>query len=265
MRWLSFVFLWLSACCYPAWPQSPFDGTWKIDLSKTEQPAKPDVFLLQEGKFQCQTCDPAISVKADGTDQRFAGNPCYDTVNIKVLSDRVIEETDRHNGKPVRTLRIEVSQNNDQASFDLTDMCNKNSDPVSVRWLAKRVTQAPAGSHLVSGSWRTVKQESAAENALLVTLKLANNTFSFMDPTGQGHSAKLDGTYAPFVGGVDNALVSVKRIGTNAIEETDVRDGKAFRRTVFTVAADGKTMKAAITDLVQDSTIQFVLDRQQQQ
>ena len=263
MKWLSLMFLCLSACCCPAWSRSPFDGSWKIDLSKTRQPAKPDVFLLQGGEFQCQTCDPAISVKADGTDQQIAGNPCYDTVNIKVLSDRVIEETDRRNGKPVRTLRIEVSQSNDKANFDLTDRCNKNSDPVSVRWLATRVAQAPAGSHVVSGSWRTIKQESASENALMVTLKLVNNTFSFMDPTGQGYSAKLDGTYAPFVGGVDKTVVSVRRIGTNAIEETDIKDGKAFRRTVFTVSADGKTMNAAITDLVQDSTIQFVLNKQQ--
>ena len=96
-----------------------------------------------------------------------------------------------------------------------------------------------------------------------MTLKLANKTFSFMDSTGQGYSAKLNGTYAPFVGGVGNTVVSVKRIGTNAIEETDIKDGKAFRRTVFTVAADGRTMKAAITNLVQGGTIQFVLNRQQ--
>ena len=263
MKWLWFVLLWLSACCYPALPRSPFDGTWKIDLSKTVQPAKPDVYLLKEGKFQCPTCDPAISVKADGTDRQIAGSPCYDTVNIKVLSEWAIEETDKRKGKPVRTLRIEVSRNNDEANFNLTDMCNKNSDPVSARWLAKRVAEAPAGAHAVSGSWRTIKQESASENALLVTLRLVNNTFSFMDPTGQSYSAKLDGTYAPFAGGVDNTVVSVRQMGTNSIEETDLKDGKAFRRTVFTVAADGKTMNAAITDLVQNNTIRFFLNKQQ--
>ena len=263
MKWLSFVFLWLSAGCYPAWAQSPFDGTWKIDVSKTQQPTKPDVYLLQEGKFQCQTCDPAICVIADGADQPVTGNSCYDTVNIKVLSDRVIEETDRRKGKPARTLRIEVSQNNDEATFDLTDICNKKSDPVRVEWLSKRVARAPAGSHLVSGSWRHVKDEFASENALSGTLKLTNNTFSFMDPTGQGYTAKLDGTYAPFVGTLDNSFVSVKRIGTNTIEETDIKDGKAYSRVVYTIAADGKTIKLTITDLAQDSTIQFVLNRQQ--
>ena len=52
-------------------------------------------------------------------------------------------------------------------------------------------------------------------------------------------------------------------MATNSIEETDLKDGKASRRTVFTVAADGKTMNATITDLVQNNTIQFVLNKQQ--
>jgi len=58
-------------------------------------------------------------------------------------------------------------------------------------------------------------------------------------------------------------VCATRRMATNSIEETDLKDGKASRRTVFTVAADGKTMNATITDLVQNNTIQFVLNKQQ--
>jgi hypothetical protein len=263
MKWSLVMLLMLPACCAPARAQSPFDGRWKIDLSKTEQPTKPDVYLLQEGKFQCQTCDPVIDVKADGTDQSITGEECYDTVSIRVLNEQAIEETDKRKGRTMRTLRIEVSPSNKEANFKLTDMCNQKAEPVSVQWLAERIAPVPAGAHLVSGSWHTIKQESASENALLVTLKLENNTFTFMDPTGQGYSAKLDGTHAPFTGGLGDTIVSAKRLGANSVEETDLRDGKVIRRTVFTVATDGKTMTAAITDLPQESTIQFFLTKQQ--
>jgi hypothetical protein len=263
MKWSLVVLLMLPACCAPARAQSLFDGTWKIDLSRTEQSTKLDVYLLQEGKFRCQTCDPVIDVKADGTDQSIAGEECYDTVSIRVLSEHAIEETDKRKGKTIRTLRIEVSPSNKEANFKLTDMCNQRAEPVSVQWLAKRVASVPAGAHLVSGSWRTVKQESASQNALLVTLKLENNTFTFMDPTGKGYSAKLDGTYAPFTGGSGDTNVSVKRLGANSVEETDLKAGKVIRRTVFTVATDGKTMTAAITDVPQESSIQFFLTKQQ--
>jgi hypothetical protein len=37
---------------------SPFDGTWKGDLSTATVTAKPDVFLLQDGTYSCKTCTP---------------------------------------------------------------------------------------------------------------------------------------------------------------------------------------------------------------
>jgi hypothetical protein len=54
--------------------QSDFDGTWKIDLSKSELPSKLEVFLLQSGTYQCKSCVPMIKVKADGTDQSVSGS-----------------------------------------------------------------------------------------------------------------------------------------------------------------------------------------------
>ncbi len=47
--------------------QSPFDGTWKIDLSSVQFPTQPTVLVLQNGTYQDSTS--RISVKADGTDQ----------------------------------------------------------------------------------------------------------------------------------------------------------------------------------------------------
>src|ERR1039457_107810 len=47
------------------WAQSPFDGTWKIDLNKTKLPKKPDVYLLQNGMYECKSCNPQVNVKAD--------------------------------------------------------------------------------------------------------------------------------------------------------------------------------------------------------
>ncbi len=58
-----------------AWAQSPFDGTWKVDLSKAKLPKKPDVFLLQNGMYECKTCTPPVNVKADGQFQKVSGDP----------------------------------------------------------------------------------------------------------------------------------------------------------------------------------------------
>ncbi len=41
-----------------AFAQSPFDGTWKVDMNKVDFPKKPDVYLLQNGMYECKTCVP---------------------------------------------------------------------------------------------------------------------------------------------------------------------------------------------------------------
>ena len=45
--------------------QSPFDGTWKIQVPL---PSQPDIYLLQDGTFNCKTCFVPINVKADAQD-----------------------------------------------------------------------------------------------------------------------------------------------------------------------------------------------------
>jgi len=73
----------------------------------------------------------------------------------------------------------------------------------------------------VSGSWQILKRVNLSENALVVTLRLEGDTFSFADPTGQSYAARLDGTPTSIEGDLTNTMVSLKRIGENTIEETD--------------------------------------------
>src|SRR5215467_12328902 len=96
---LTFGFIVLLATPIVALAQSPLDGTWKADLGKTQLPKKTDVYLLQNGRYQCKTCVPPIDVKADGEDQKVTGSPYMDSVSIKIVDDHTIEETDKKDGK----------------------------------------------------------------------------------------------------------------------------------------------------------------------
>src|ERR1700758_1725671 len=107
-----------------ATPQSAFNGTWKTDMNKVEFPKKPDVYLLQNGIYECKTCAPPIKVKADGQDQPVTGDPYRDTVAIKVISDHEIEETDKKNGKTVGTSTVTVSPDGNAITFEFTDSSN---------------------------------------------------------------------------------------------------------------------------------------------
>jgi len=165
--------------------QSHFDGTWKINLAESQSSTKPSVYLLQDGTFQCPTCDPPLEIPADGGDHKITGEPCYDTVSIKVVDDRTTEEIDKRNGKAVGTTRMTVSLDGNTATVEWTESCNAQGDVVAGKDIMARVAQAPRGAHAISGSWRITKRLNRSENALVVTLKLEGNAFSFADPQGR--------------------------------------------------------------------------------
>src|SRR5436309_7238993 len=87
----------------PAFAASPFEGAWKADVSSAQLPTKPDVYQLRKGMYDCKTCVPAVSVKADGMDHAVTGHPYFDMEAVKVVDDHTVEITEKKNGKVVYT------------------------------------------------------------------------------------------------------------------------------------------------------------------
>ncbi|WP_254424401.1 hypothetical protein [Rhodanobacter sp. C05] len=246
----------------PAMAQSAFDGTWKVDLSKVHAPKKPDVLLLQNGMYDCKTCAPAISIKADGTGQQVTGHPYFDMMAVKVVDDHTIQETDKKAGKVVATSTMTVAPDDKTATFEFTDSSNTNADPVTGKGTMMRVAKGPAGAHAISGSWRTTSYGNVSDNGLTFTYKVDGDSLSMTSPTGQSYSAKTDGTDAPYKGDPGTTSVSVKKLDKNTLQETDKRDGKVISIAKMTVAADGKTMTIAVNDKLRGTSMSLVAAKQ---
>jgi hypothetical protein len=260
-----FFLVALAALLMPvlAMAQSAFDGTWKVNMNKVEFPKKPDMFLLQNGMYDCKTCTPPYNIKADGTDQSVSGHPYFDSVAIKVVNDHEIEETDKKNGKVVSTSTTTASPDGKTLTFAFSDSSNTNGGPpVTGKGEATRVAKGPAGSNAISGSWRTTKMESLSDNATTWTYKVSGDEITMTNPTGQSYSAKLNGSDAPMKGDPGITSVSVKMMGKDMLEETDKRDGKVIGVFKMTVAADGKTAKASFDDKLQNRTTDFDVTKQ---
>ena len=261
-KWIVFIFFLSLLMPALATAQSAFDGTWKFELTTAQFPKKPDVYLLQNGMYHCKTCVPTIDVKADGQDQKVSGHPYYDTVSIKVLDDRSIEETDKKNGKVVTTAKTSVSADGNTLMFEFSDSSNTNADPVTGKGEETRVAKGPAGSHAISGSWRMSKMDTLSQNALFVTFKVSDDSLAMTNQTGQNYTAKLDGTEAPYNGDPGTTSVSVKKTGPNTMDETDKRDGKVISIAHMTVSPDGKNMTFDIEDKLHGTTARFVAQKQ---
>ncbi len=231
--------------------QNAFVGTWKADLNNNIQlPKKPNEYLLKDGVYHCKTCAPPWSVPADGQDHPVSGHPYFDTAAIKIVDDHTIQETDKKAGKIVTTNTYKVSSDGNSATFDVLDSSNSNGDPVKVKGTDVRVAKGPAGSHAVSGSWRTTKLDTVSDNGLLTTWSLSGNTLKMSTPTGQSYSAPLDGTDSPFSGDPGQTSVSMKKVDDHTIDETDKRNGKVIGSARLTASADGKTIHVAWKDML---------------
>jgi hypothetical protein len=154
--------------------QSPFAGTWKNDLNKMQFPTKPDVYLLQNGMYECSTCVPPIKVKADGTDQKVTGDPYSDALAVQVIDDHTVETTSKKGGKVMGTGKNSISADGNTMTVQWTDSSNTTGGTQTGPYTAKRVAKGPAGAHLISGSWRGEKQE-ASEAATTWTYKVNGN------------------------------------------------------------------------------------------
>jgi hypothetical protein len=253
----------LLAAPNPATAQSAFDGTWKISLKDVDWSKKPDVFLLDKGMYSCKTCTPPYTVKADGSDQAVTGHPYFDSIAIKVVSDHEIQETDKKGGKVVGNSTTTISDDGKTAMWSFTDSSNTNGGPpVTGKGESVLVLKGPAGSHAVSGSWRISKMENMSDNGLVFSYKVTGDMITMNAKSGQSYTAKLDGTDAPMNGDPGVTTVSVKKLSSHVLQETDKRDGKAISVMTLTVSPDGRTARAIAQDKLQNRTTVFDIVKQ---
>jgi hypothetical protein len=121
---------------------------------------KPVVFLVDQGRYHCDTCNPAIDVPANGTDQRvngYADGNVYDTISVRVIDPKTIEVTTKRAGRIFFKQVSTVAADGNTLYVKTTEFSELSEKPVTVEVTAMRVGAAPSGAHAASGSWRAVK------------------------------------------------------------------------------------------------------------
>jgi len=261
---------WLVACALFLMPllwapassfaQSPFDGTWRINLDQAKMSPTPSVFSVNKGMYDCSSCSPKIHVKADGQDQSVIGQP-YDTISVREIDAKSIAITTKKSGKTVSEQTRTVSDNGKTLTAKITGHPENSDETVSVEVTATRVGKAPAGANGTSGSWQNNKVNES-ENGLITTYKNSGDELSMSTPTGVSYTATLDGKDYPVKGSYNYNSVSLKRIDDRTMEETDKRDGKVVDVSRITVSPDGKEMTIVTTNKPTGRVSTFVAEKQ---
>ena len=241
---------------------SAFDGTWKADLSQVQAPKKPDVYLLQNGRYECRTCVPPINITADGKDQPVTGQPYFDTIAIKILDDHAIQETLKKSGKVIFVETARLTLDGSATKVEFVDSSAPNGKAITGKETRARVEKGPPGAHLISGAWRVASYDTQSDTGLTVSYHQEGDTLHMSTLTGQSYAAKLDGSDAPYQGDPGVTSVSVRQNGERSVVETDKRDGKVVAVATMTVAADGRSMHVDIDDRLHGTSLSYVAVKQ---
>ena len=223
--------------------QSPFDGTWKVDLKSEKYVSKPLEYLLKDGEYSCRSCTPPFTIKADGKDHKVSVSPYFDTESITIVDQRTLSRIDKKDGEQVGTMKIWVSEDGKTLHREFSHIVAPGSPTESGTYTATRLSSGPDGSHAISGTWNENPTESLSENGQSLTFRVDGDILTMTSPLGDSFTAKMDGTEAPVKGDRGADRVSIKRINPNTLEQTYKLGGKLVSITKMTVSSDGKAMK----------------------
>ena len=229
-----------------AMSQSAFNGTWRPDPQLFSPTRKPDVIEMANGVYECRSCSPPYKVKADGHDQVIEGSPNFDTLSLTVVDDRTVRKIAKKGGKVVLEGKVLVNPDS-SIKTERQTLYGMAPRPIEFTTHSTRLSAGPKGSHAVSGAWRMTDGD-LTNHAEDTVFQLRGDSLSMSDRMGRSFSAKLDGTDAPYNGSREFSSVSLKLIDKNTIEETDKKDGKIVKISVWSVGPDGKTIHVRFDD-----------------
>jgi len=243
---------------FPLLGQSRFDGTWRMKMDSLEFSTTPEEYLVADGVYHCVSCVPRVDVKADGADHKAQGHESYyDTIAVRVLDSQSLDFTFKKNGKLVATSKETVAPDGKTMIEEFRNAA-KNA-PVAGKAGFLRVSDPPAGSHVLSGKWqmRTIKNNTDA--GTLTTYRSIPNGLKIISGR-ESYEAKFDGKDYP-VGKDLHSTVSLTLIDDNTFEETDKRDGKVLTVSRMIVSSDGATMRVESSDQQRGATMTYTAER----
>ena len=225
--------------------QSAFEGTWRPEPQRPSHP-ETEIAVLVNGEYECPTCMPPYTVKADGRDQPLHGNPYYDSIAIAIVDARTITKTGKKYGKIFADTKVTVSSDG-ATKTEVQTITGMAPVPIELTSKFSRVSAGKPGSHRVSGGWQMTEMD-VSNHVEDTTFNVNGGTLAMTDRMGRSFTAKFDGTPAPYKGSEEFDRVSVKLIDERTIEESDFREGKVAKISRWALAPDGQTIHARFDD-----------------
>jgi hypothetical protein len=243
----------------PAATADAIAGTWKADLASAEFEDQPDVYLLKDGQYSCSTCNPPLTVAADGKFHAVADRPYYDSMAVTVVDDRTVKFERKKGDRDVGSSTWQLSPDGNTLNVEFVD--KSAATPVTGKGTSTRVAAAPAGAHPTSGTWKANRLASLSDEGLTFSYAVDGDTITNKSGDGTGFEAKIGGPDVPVEGDESGLTVAVTRGADGSLVETYKRAGKVVGVATLSVGADGK-LSGVYENKVQNSTTRYTASKQ---
>lgn len=246
----------------PAFAQSPFDGTWKAQVTSMKNKSKPQTYALQGSTYRCVTCTPSYSVPADGQFHKVTGMDYWDEVAVATPDDRTVTYQFKRAGQVVANNSSTISADGMTLATVSTNTNNGAGVPIETKGSAVRVGKPTPGAHMLSGSWSFAPPTAVSDAGMTMTMKTEGDMLHMTSPMGETLHAKIGGDYALNEGDPGKTMTKIERVGPRVLKLTDMRGGKIVGTMMITVAADGKTLTGENRNTLTGGTSSFVAVKQ---
>lgn len=231
-------------------------GTWKLDPASAQFENATSSYVIADGEYTCESCDPPYSVAADGEWQEI-DRLGIDGAKFAVVDDLTVTSASRMGEEQLGESIWTVSEDGQTMTVNWINM--GGDEVVEGSTMYERVAAGPDGAHAASGEWKTVSVGEMSDAGLMVTYEVDGDTITYKG-NGSGYTATLGGDPVPLEGDNAEGMIKIEKTGENTYRETYMRDGEAEGTLDLTI--EGDTVSAVSTDLSDDSVVRWSATRQ---
>ncbi|MWV29374.1 hypothetical protein [Aurantiacibacter rhizosphaerae] len=231
-------------------------GEWMADVDSAQFENDNRDYVLSNGTFSCNSCNPPYEVTANG-EWQTVDRPGVDSMMVEQVDDNTVRAAFRYGDKDLGSSTWTVSDDGQTLTSEFND--TSGDEAVTGSETFTRTADGPDGSHAMSGQWAFSDIGDMSDAGLRFSYNVEGDQFT-SSGNGSSYTATLGGDPVPVEGSNSNVMVAVEQTGDNSYRETYSRDGEAL--SVVEVSVDGDTLSAVSTDQRDDSVLRYTAQRQ---
>jgi hypothetical protein len=216
---------------------SPWDGTWKLDRSKSHLTGSSFTYSKNaDGTWQFKNGPITFAFASDG--QPYPVLDAEHTVTVTFPDPHTMKTVNQFKGKTTSTSVDTLSADGNT----LTDVTNGTHEDGSPYTTTETDTRSGPGEGF-AGTWTSTKQSDSTPSTYVINTA-ADGTVTFIDPTVQfSLSVKLDGTPAAAVAPqmTEGVTFSYKKTSANRLDYSIMLKGDKVVEGYMELAKNGKT------------------------